>query len=173
MLSNIEIIMLSIINERPSYGYEINKTINKRDMGWGMLKKAYTYQVLKRLQKKDLVYSRAEKNLRKLNRYYITNLGRDALHEASKKLISNLEWYYFDLNIGFEAADLLTTEEITDCLRTRLIRVTSNLTRMKEVLDEHEMEYKKKVIVRNLIYLREAEKYSIQASLKELQCINS
>lgn len=26
MLSNIEVILLSILNEKPSYGYEINKT---------------------------------------------------------------------------------------------------------------------------------------------------
>jgi DNA-binding PadR family transcriptional regulator len=173
MLSRNEIILLSILNERPSCCNEINKIIKERNMGWDMLGKYSTYQVLTRLRKKSLVYSKVEKNLRKLNRYYITNFGRDALHEASKKLISNIEWYYLDLNIGFEASDLLTTEEIIKCLKTRLIRITSNLTKMKEDLVVNEMEFKKKVIMRNLIYLREAEKYSIQESIKELQCINS
>lgn len=174
MLSNIEVILLSILNEKPSYGYEINKTIDNRDMRrWVKLGEASVYQVLRRLEKKDLVYSRVEKNLGKLNRYYITDFGRNVLHEASKRLISNFEWYYLDLNVGFEICDFLSTKEIVNCLKKRLLGVTSNINRMKDIyLAGKEMEYKKKAIIKNLIGMREAEINYLQEVLQELQCVN-
>ena len=32
ILSNIEVILLGIVNEKPSYAYEIDKIIDSRDM---------------------------------------------------------------------------------------------------------------------------------------------
>lgn len=176
MLSNIEVILLSILNERPSYAYEINKTIDYRDMRrWVRVGVASIYQVLKRLEKKDLVYLYIEKNSRRQNRkrYYITDSGRNALREASKRLISNIEWYYLDINVGFETSEFLTTEEMVNCLTKRLHGVAANLTRMKEIYSAgNEIEYKKKAIIRNLIHMREAEENSLQKVLQKMLCVN-
>jgi DNA-binding PadR family transcriptional regulator len=60
-LSNIEVILLNIVNETPSYAYEIDKTIERRDMRrWAKVGVASIYQVLKRLEEKELVYSKNE-----------------------------------------------------------------------------------------------------------------
>ena len=65
-LSNIEVILLSIVNEKPSYAYEIDKTINLRDMRrWVRIGVASIYQALKKLEEKGLVYSKKEKVLGK------------------------------------------------------------------------------------------------------------
>ena len=45
-LSNIEVVLLSIVNEKPSYAYEIDKTIDLRDMRrWIRIGVASIYQV--------------------------------------------------------------------------------------------------------------------------------
>lgn len=59
MLSNVEVLLLSIVNEKPSYAYEIDKAIDHRDMRrWVRVGVASIYQVLKRLEEKDFVYSK-------------------------------------------------------------------------------------------------------------------
>ncbi len=172
MLSNIEVVLLSIINEKPSYAYEIDKTIDQRDMRmWIRIGVASIYQVLKRLEEKNFVYSKREREgkMPDRKRYYITDSGRVALVETSKRLLSNQEWYYLDLNIGLETSDLLTCEEITDCLTKRLARVRSKIKILEEnYLTEKGITLKKKAIVRSLIYLREAEANFLQDSIKEL-----
>jgi len=172
MLSNIEVILLSIVNEKPSYAYEINKTIECRDMRrWVRIGVASIYQVLKRLEEKEMVYSQKEKEGRMPDRkrYYITEAGKKALVESSKRLLSNLEWYYLDLNVGLETSDVLSREEMTNCLTKRLAIVRSNIRRMKEIFSsEVELPYKKKEIVKNLIYFREAEERFLQEILQEL-----
>lgn len=172
MLSNVEVVLLSIVNEKPSYAYEIDKTIDHQDMRrWVRIGVASIYQVLKRLEEKDMVYSQKEKEgkMPDRKRYYITDTGKAALVEASKKLLSDLEWYYLDLNVGLVASDLLTSEDITGCLTKRLVRVRVNKKRLKEMyLTENDMVFKKKSIIKNLIYLREAEENFLQEVLKEL-----
>lgn len=172
ILSNIEVILLSIVSEKPSYAYEIDKTIECRDMRrWVRVGVASIYQVLKRLEEKELVYSQKEKEGRMPDRkrYYITDSGKAALIEASKRLLSNLEWYYLDLNVGLETSDVLTIEEMTSCLTKRLAMVKSNIKRMKENFSAGiEMPYKKKEVIKNLIYFREAEERFLQEILQEL-----
>ena len=168
-LSNIEVILLSIVNEKPSYAYEIDKTIDARDMRrWIRIGVASIYQVLKRLKDKGLVYSQKEKEGRmpERNRYYITEHGRKALVKAAKWLLSNLEWYYLDLNIGLEASDLLTVEEMKDCIAQRLAKVQANKKRMQEIYKaENESTLKRKAVIENLINFRAAEEKFLQSFL--------
>ena len=171
MLSNIEVILLSIVNEKPSYAYEIDKTIDNRDMRrWVRVGVASIYQVLKRLEGKDLVYSQKEKEGRmpERKRYYITKCGKSALIEASKKLLSELEWYYLDLNVGIETSDLMTTREMADCLTKRLTRVQSNKSKLLEIYSEKDIPYKKKMVIKNLIVFREAEENFLREITQEL-----
>ena len=160
-LSNIEVILLSIVNEKPSYAYEIDKTIDAREMRrWVKIGVASIYQVLKRLKEKGLVYSQKEKEgkMPDRNRYYITEYGKEALIKAAKRLLINLEWYYLDLNIGLEASDLLTTGEIVNCIAKRLSKVQINRKRMQEIYrSKNESTLKRKAVIKNLISFRAAE----------------
>jgi len=171
MLSNIEAILLSIVNEKPSYAYEIDKTIEQRDMRrWVRIGVASIYQVLKKLEEKGLVYSQGEKEgkMPDRKRYYITDTGRAALIETSKKLLSDLEWYYLDLNVGLETSDLLTPEEMSECLKKRLAKVRLNIKRVKEMLSSgNELTFKKRAVIKNLIYFREAEENFLQEFLSQ------
>ncbi|MFZ5646415.1 MAG: PadR family transcriptional regulator [Bacillota bacterium] len=171
MLSNVEVVLLSIVNEKPSYAYEIDKTIDSRDMRrWVRIGVASIYQVLKRLEEKKLVYSEKEKEGRMpdRNRYYITDSGRAALVEASQRLLSNLEWYYLDLNLGLEISDLLSPGEIAGCLTKRLYAVQANIKRLNEIYSaDNDMAFKKKAVIKSLIYFREAEEKLLEELIKE------
>lgn len=102
-------------------------------------------------------------------RYYITEEGRIALSEASKRLLSNFERYYLDFNVGLEASDLLTPGEIASCIVKRLARVQTNIQRMREMYaDEKVAAFKKKAVIRNLTRLREAEENFLKEFLQEL-----
>jgi DNA-binding PadR family transcriptional regulator len=82
-LSNIEVILLSIVNEKPSYAYEIDKTIDLREMRrWVRVGVASIYQVLKKLEGKNLVYSQKEKegSMPERKRYYVTGAGEEGLN---------------------------------------------------------------------------------------------
>ena len=171
-LSNIEVILLSIVDEKPSYAYEIDKTIDFRDMRrWVRVGVASIYQVLKKLEEKDLVYSQTEKEGRMPDRkrYYITDSGKAALVEASKRLLSNLEWYYLDLNVGIETSGVLTPEEIANCLTKRLARVKSNIKRIKEIYSaSNDKTFKRTAVTKALINFREAEENFLQEVIQEL-----
>lgn len=171
-LSNIEVLLISIVNEKPSYAYEIDKIIELRNMRiWARIGVASIYQVLKRLEEKKLVYSKKEKEGRmpERKRYYITNCGKKALIEASKRLLSNFEYYYLDFNVGLEASDLLTAGEIASCLRNRLAKVQSNKKIIKKMYaDENNGLFKKKAVLKSLISFREAEEKFLKEFLNEL-----
>jgi DNA-binding PadR family transcriptional regulator len=138
---------------------------------WAKVGVASIYQVLKRLEEKELVCSQNEKEGRMPDRkrYYITGSGKEALAAATKRLLSELEWYYLDLNVGLETSDVLTTDEMADCLAKRLRLVKANIKRLKEDLSiEAGMLYKKKEVIKNLIYFREAEQKFLQEILQGL-----
>ena len=164
--------MLSIVNEKPSYAYEIDKIVNLRDMRrWVRIGVASIYQVLKRLEEKKLVYSKKEKEGRmpERKRYYITREGKGALIEASKRLLSRLEWYYLDLNVGLEASDLLTPGEVAECLSKRLVMVQTNKKRLEALFEEgNDTPFKKKAVIKNLINFRQAEEKFLKEFLNEL-----
>ncbi len=76
-------LILSILQEGPSYGYKIIqriKQISQGEMQWadGML-----YPVLHRLEKEKLIQSRWEQSEKGRHRKYysITELGKEALHQ--------------------------------------------------------------------------------------------
>ncbi|MFZ5651120.1 MAG: PadR family transcriptional regulator [Bacillota bacterium] len=170
MLSNIEVILLSIVNEKPSHAYEIDKTIEAREMRkWVRIGVASVYQVMERLEKGGYVHSKKEKEGRMpvRKRYYITGAGKKALAETSKKLLADLEWYYLDLNVGLETSDLLTREEMSECLKKRLDRVASNITKLKE-LAENGGAFKRKAVIGNLLCFREAEKKYLENLIEDL-----
>jgi DNA-binding PadR family transcriptional regulator len=161
------------VNEKPTYAYEIDKTIDSREMRrWVRVGVASIYQVLKRLEEKDLVYSQKEKEgkMPDRKRYYITESGKAALVATSKRLLSDLEWYYLDLNVGLDTCDLLTPEEKADCLNRRLARVQLNKKRLKEMypVENDIVSKRKKAVIRNLIYFRDAEEKFLREVLQEI-----
>jgi len=164
MLSNVEMILLSLVVEKPSYAYEIDKQIQARDMRcWVKVGVASIYQVLERLANKGYLYSEREQEgkMPPRSRYFLTPTGREALREAVRSRLAKLEWFYLDLSLGLEGGDCLDRAELAACLRTRrkeAHRNLSGLIRMQKEAFNHQGGYDKKNAVATVLFgFRQAE----------------
>lgn len=98
---SIDILILSLINKKDMYGYDIAKTIKVKskqayEMGEGTL-----YSALKRLENKELLSSYWEEHERGKRKYYkITDKGRKELKKRIK------EWRQVDdlIKVCYEGA---------------------------------------------------------------------
>ncbi len=161
MLSNVELIVLSLVNEKPAYAYEIEKQIEARNMRlWVRIGIASIYQVLERLHKKGYVRFEVEREGKapERKRYFITAAGLEELKATVKELLSKLEWFYLDLNVAIAASDVLEPSEALQSLERRLNIVRHSIKRLREMYAEDSTgSAKGNAVIRNLLGFREAE----------------
>lgn len=161
MLSNIELIILNLVNEKPSYAYEIEKQIEAREMRhWVKIGIASIYQVLERLHLKGYVEFNIEREGKapERKRYFITEAGKSELKATVKILMVQLEWYYLDLNVAIEGSDILEPGELKECLAQRLENVRFSLQKANQTyLAQKRKKFKGNSIIRSIILFREAE----------------
>lgn len=172
MLSNAELIILSLINEKPTYPYEIEKQIAARRMRhWVKIGIASIYQVLERLHRKGYVEFEMEREGKapERKRYSITEAGQAKLKESVKNLLVQTEWYYIDLNVAIEGSDILEPEELKKCLTQRLEKARRSLAALEQnYLQQKEQNLKGGAIARNVMLFREAEVRFLEELLAEL-----
>lgn len=172
MLSNTELIVLKLVNEKPAYAYEIEKQIEARKMRhWVKIGIASIYQVLERLYQKGYVGFDIEREGKapERKRYYINEAGRSELKAAVKNLLIQMEWYYLDLNVAIEGSDILEFGELKECLTERLAKVRFSLQKAnKEYLTQKSQKFTANSIIRSIILFREAEVKLLEEMLAEL-----
>lgn len=80
---NVETLILVILQEGPSYGYEIIQTLNERAAGVLKMGEGTAYPVLHRLEERDLITARWTKaeSGRRRKYYRLTPKGRRTLAE--------------------------------------------------------------------------------------------
>jgi DNA-binding PadR family transcriptional regulator len=173
MLSNIELILLGMVYEKPSYAYEIDKEIEAREMRrWVKIGVASVYQVLEKLAKKGMLESKREKEgkMPERRRYYLTKEGRKELARGAAQLLSELEWYFLDLNVGLVCSDILPREEVTRCLAERLRKVKANLSKMTRLHQNSDMfgasSKQGQIVLENLLLFRQAEKQFLERMME-------
>ena len=90
-MTEIEVIILGLINERPRYGYEIEELIAERGIReWTRIAFSSIYYILKRLDKAGLVtweFAEAKAGAAK-KVYRISKKGREALKENIIRILS-------------------------------------------------------------------------------------
>lgn len=88
---NTETLLLSLLTEKPMYGYQIVKEMGRRSSGYFRLKEGTLYPALHRLEKESLVRGRWQETLNGVpRRYYrITPKGEQVLAERLA------EWHRF------------------------------------------------------------------------------
>ena len=100
---HLDAVILKLILEKDSYGYEISKEISNRTNNRLIVKEATLYAVFQRLEKNEYVvsYSGQITHGRKRKYYKITQLGRDYLKE------NVIEWQTIKdiINTFLEAKD--------------------------------------------------------------------
>ena len=90
---SLEIILLSLLKNRPMYGYEISKTIKSLTENSLIIGEGTLYPALKRLEEKNLIenyFIELDTSKKKRKYYKITQLG---LNELNLKLIDFLLIY--------------------------------------------------------------------------------
>lgn len=86
----VETLILEIVGQNPSYGYEICQTVAGRSQGYFELKEGSLYPALHRLERQKLLASFWEEAEGRRRKYYkLTSAGQKAL--AAKKR----EWHDF------------------------------------------------------------------------------
>jgi len=163
VLSNIEMILLSLVNEKASYAYEIDKMLDEKNMRtWLKIGVASVYQVLDRLERKGYLECKKEREgkmpVRK--RFFITDKGKEKLKSDVKDLLASLESFYLDLNVGLKCSQLLTPLEIKECLDNRIQKSKSFLQDIKSDYERQKffLPLQERLIYKSLIKLRETEK---------------
>jgi transcriptional regulator len=84
---NVETLLLSILEEGPSYGYAIMQELNKRAEGLLAMGEGTIYPVLHRLEERELIRSEWQlaENARKRKYYRLAPKGRKALAENRRQ----------------------------------------------------------------------------------------
>lgn len=172
MYSNAELIILSLVNENPTYAYEIEKQIEARRMRhWVKIGIASIYQVLERLHRKGFVDFDTERDGKapERKRYFITADGQEELKSAVKNLLVQIEWYYLDLNVALSGSEILEPGELKECLAERLEKARHSLKKLKEnYRNQKKDSLKAGAIACNVMLFREAEVKFLEQFLAEL-----
>ena len=81
--SNIDSLLLSLICQQPTYGYQIIKELESRSQGYFRFKEGTLYPALHRLERRGLVLGRWQmlSGNRQRRYYYITAKGQRVLAE--------------------------------------------------------------------------------------------
>lgn len=172
MLSNTELIVLNLVNEKPSYAYEIEKQIEARNMRhWVKISIASVYLVLERLYLKGYVEFDIEREGKapERKRYYITETGKTELKKSVRILMVQMEWYYLDLNVAIEGSDILEPGELKECFAQRLEKVRYSLQKLNQSYQaQKSQKFTENSIIRSVILFREAEVRLLEEMLAEL-----
>lgn len=172
MLSNSELIILSLVNEKPTYAYELEKQIEARRMRhWVKISIASIYQVLERLHRKGYVEFDTEREGKAppRKRYFITEGGQAELKNDVKSLLMELEWYYLDLNVALEGSNVLEADELKECLTMRLEKARYSLQKLSQNYENQKSQnLKAGAIARNVMLFRESEVKFLEEFLVEL-----
>ena len=102
-MTNAELAILSLVAERPRYGYEIEQVIEERGMReWTEVGFSSIYYLLKKLERKGLVEGRLEEAERGPARkvYQATPAGMEARHGALLEALSVPSPCYPPLQLG-------------------------------------------------------------------------
>lgn len=91
----VEMLILEVVSESPTYGYEIAQTVAGRSRGYFELKEGSLYPALHRLERQKLLGSFWQEAEGRRRKYYkLTTAGQKAL--AAKKQ----EWHAFATGVN-------------------------------------------------------------------------
>lgn len=90
-----EILILSLLVERPMYGYEISQQLDQRSGGYFEMKEGLLYPALHRMQQNDWLSAEWRKVDGRRRKYYtLTPLGREVLGEQAAEWKTFIEKLY-------------------------------------------------------------------------------
>jgi DNA-binding PadR family transcriptional regulator len=143
ILSNTEIAILGLICEKPMHGYEIEKTIEDRNMRyWTEISLPSIYKVLKKLEEKELIKSeiKLSKNNVAQKIYTVTEQGFATQKSSLIAILSNVEKTIWRIDLGIANICFLSKQERQECLQKYIASIDESITiyeGVKKFFEEH------------------------------------
>ena len=140
MISDLEAVVLGILCEKPSYGYEIEATIQERNIRyWTDIAFSSIYYVLRRLEEQGYVESdKAEVDGRTRKTYKATPAGKKVLIEKLGDALSSLEKQQSSFNLGVGFMGILGLDACLGYLEQRGSAIGERLETYREILERIE-----------------------------------
>ena len=120
MISDLEASILGLICEGHSYGYELEKVIDERNMrNWTEVAFSSIYYVLKRLEKQGLITSTSKNvNGRSRQVYSVTPEGTQAMKDKVNNLLSEYHSLTDPFDLGLSNLNKITPKEALAALQS-------------------------------------------------------
>jgi PadR family transcriptional regulator PadR len=132
-MTQIEVILLSLLYDKDYYGYEFETVIEQRNMrGWTNIGFSSIYNSLNKLEKNSHIVSRYEKEYGSPKRkvYSIKDEAKETIRDEIIRMISEYKSDPSEFDIGMLFSYLITKEE----LNKALINHKENLIKRREFL---------------------------------------
>lgn len=134
VLTPSELTVLGLIVERPRHGYDLEQVIEQRGIRqWTDIGFSSIYYLLTKLEKRGLVHvSKAPAGAKSRRVFQATTAGRGAATRNALALIAELRAAPHPLLIGIANLPLLSEQEYTEALRSRLAQVEARIVAVEE-----------------------------------------
>ena len=177
MISNLEASVLGLICEGFRYGYELEKTIEERNMRlWTEVAFSSIYYVLKRLEKKGLITSGTERvSGRSRKVYSVTPQGKAEMKEKVRELISNFHPVTDPFDLGIGNLDKLTHAEIVAGLRSYIESLGGQeqfLRERLEVIEGSDWPFHIRGLVTRPLAMLDSEREWVEAYIEDLETLH-
>jgi DNA-binding PadR family transcriptional regulator len=174
MISDLEAVVLGILSEKPSYGYEIESTIQDRSIRyWTDIAFSSIYYVLRRLEEQSLVESTKDEvdgRLRKM--YKATDAGEEELATKLGVALLTLEKHQPTFNLGVGFMGRLGLEESLRYLERRRLAIREKLQTYSEALEgikERDWPFYVRGLYTRPMALLEAEEAWLEEYIEEIR----
>lgn len=140
-MTQIEVLLLSLLYNKDCHGYEFEQTIEKENLrSWMTIGFSSIYNSLNKLERNNHIVSRLEKGNGSPNRkvYSIKDESRELIRENIFKMISEYKKDASDFKLGVIFSYILSDDKLNEALT---LHKQSLLERKKELIEE----YKSKV----------------------------
>lgn len=172
--SDAQVALLGLLSERPMHAWEIERTVEHRDMrSWTDLSTSTIYKHLVALEndrRVDSVEEVRDGRLRKV--YAITPEGSEALRHRLRELLSTPQHLKWRVDLATYNADLLPRAEAIACLeeyRRALEETAHGYRRLDAYLESSGCPLHRRAVARRPLHLIEGEKRWVDEYLDELR----
>lgn len=139
-LTDAELVILSLINEQPMHGYQVEQEITDRNMRtWTDLSTSSIYYVLQRLEKKGFIEKTADQESQKgvpRRVYQITTDGKRAWKESTLQALSKPKITYTNFLMGLHNLWNIPPAEALEAVKVYRDWLEKDLQRQRDELQD-------------------------------------
>lgn len=169
IISNVETAILGLICEKPMHGYEIEKTIEDRNMRyWTEISMPAIYKVLKKLEEKGLITLEIKLSKRNITQkiYTATEKGQSALKDSLMTILSKVEKPTERIDLGIANLCFLSKEEIQKSLQKYIESIDESILVYEELKkffeDQHYPISDHSLATRPIMHLKAEKEWAVE-----------